>query len=614
VAEPSAKKTKTLQSEIEKYRKALAADPGSRLFAALADALRRAGDLKAAIDVATKGVARNPRYLSGLVVLGQALFEDSQLEKASELFQSVVKMNPENIIAQRALAEIYNHVGDHANALKTYRALTVLDPNDARAKQQLEILEATAPRTKPAEPSPEPGGARVPSPVQPLPSEPPESVVAPAQAQTAPPSEPDEDRTQEISAPPAPVPSPEAAEDSSTAVIPVLAAPQASPVPTGMPALPDDFFIPPEPSAAPPEPTAAPPGPRAAEPESPAPPESREPPVDPQEQTQPSLTDLPQPAPSVAVAPEPPPPAPEPSPPAPEPPPSGPPAEPSVAAEVSALAASTPELPLPADPQPSPIPAAPELKSEPAPVNAPTPAASAPPSPAKPLTEEEKLDLFFSGVSVPNGEAVRSQDRYVVKKAGDVFADQPQPIKTAPAPTAAKPAGPDEIDVTQSVLGRIYWRQGFHKKALAVMAEEIREHPEKKGLKLEFIQACLVLELNPAEVLIMAGAVGGPPGPARSERERVLADRFFEGRDGAAPDPESDPEPAPAEPSAPAAEAGPEPAREPPPEPAPASEPGSQPPGPEPAAPVSAEEQPKNRIDILRSYLKKIKRDKGEAQ
>ena len=143
-----------LQADIDKYKKAMEENPESRLFAALADSLRRAGEVREAISVAEAGVEKHPRYISGIVVLAQSYLDDGKHEKALEHFQQVIKMNPENIAAQRALAEIYDHLGDHGNALKAYNAITILAPADHEAKQRLAILEATAPKSPPQSPAP----------------------------------------------------------------------------------------------------------------------------------------------------------------------------------------------------------------------------------------------------------------------------------------------------------------------------------------------------------------------------------------------------------------------------------------------------------------------------
>jgi tetratricopeptide (TPR) repeat protein len=156
VASPLTQNSPDLKAEVEKYRKALAQDPGSRMFAALADALRRSGDIKAAIAVAEDGVNKHPKYLSGIVVLAQAYFADQRFADALELFIKVVKLNPENLLAHRAMAEIYDRLGEHENAVRAYTAITILDHNDKKARERLQILEATMPRTGQSKEGPEP--------------------------------------------------------------------------------------------------------------------------------------------------------------------------------------------------------------------------------------------------------------------------------------------------------------------------------------------------------------------------------------------------------------------------------------------------------------------------
>lgn len=130
-----------LNTEIERYRKSLEENPGSRLFAALADAMRRSGDINGAISVAEDGLKRHPRYLGGMVVLGQAFADNRQYDRAKELFLQVVRMNPENIVAQRALAGIYEEIGDTFNAMRTYAILNILDPSDKKVRTRLQELE-----------------------------------------------------------------------------------------------------------------------------------------------------------------------------------------------------------------------------------------------------------------------------------------------------------------------------------------------------------------------------------------------------------------------------------------------------------------------------------------
>ena len=146
MAAPDKDKSRDLDKEIKKYRKALEEDPTSRLFAALADSLRKSGQLEEAISIAERGVEIHPRYLTGLLILGQAYQADGQYQKAIDQFNEVTRLNPENLVARKALAEIYDHQGHHEKAMEAYSIITILDPTDKKAKERLDLLEATAPR------------------------------------------------------------------------------------------------------------------------------------------------------------------------------------------------------------------------------------------------------------------------------------------------------------------------------------------------------------------------------------------------------------------------------------------------------------------------------------
>jgi tetratricopeptide (TPR) repeat protein len=210
LAHPPTQRDQDPKAEVEKYRKAMAQDPDSRLFAALADALRRAGDTKAAIAVAEQGIKKHPKYLSGIMVLAQAYFADARYPDALGLFGKVVKLNPENLLAHRAMAEIYDRTGDHELALKAYRAITILDHTDKRAAERLQILEATMPRKPPDRPMPK----------------------APAKP-AAPPA-----------TPPGKAPAPQKTLTTAPAKATEQPAPAAAPTPEPFPKLPDELAAP----------------------------------------------------------------------------------------------------------------------------------------------------------------------------------------------------------------------------------------------------------------------------------------------------------------------------------------------------------------------------------
>ncbi|MEK6725303.1 MAG: tetratricopeptide repeat protein [Deltaproteobacteria bacterium] len=92
--------------EINKYLAILSKDPGSMVFAPLAEAYRKAGMLDEAIATARDGLKLRPDYVSGMVALGRAYFEKGLLAEARENLEKVLIIAPDNIIAAGILEEI----------------------------------------------------------------------------------------------------------------------------------------------------------------------------------------------------------------------------------------------------------------------------------------------------------------------------------------------------------------------------------------------------------------------------------------------------------------------------------------------------------------------------
>jgi tetratricopeptide (TPR) repeat protein len=133
-----------LLSEIEKYEAAVRRDPDSRVFAALADAYRRAGQLDQAIRIAEQGLKIHPRYLSGVVVLGRAYLESGRAEDARAQLERVVEINPDNLTAQRTLGDIYFDRKEWEKAQKAYSAILRVQPDDRAILARLQQIESSA--------------------------------------------------------------------------------------------------------------------------------------------------------------------------------------------------------------------------------------------------------------------------------------------------------------------------------------------------------------------------------------------------------------------------------------------------------------------------------------
>jgi len=126
---------------IEDLRKQFAENP-RRVFARLANEYRKSGDLDVAIEICRAHVPLQPTYISGYIVLGQALFERGQPEEARATFETALSLDPENLIALRQLGDIARASGDLDSARGWYHKLLEVDPQNDEITAQLEALDA----------------------------------------------------------------------------------------------------------------------------------------------------------------------------------------------------------------------------------------------------------------------------------------------------------------------------------------------------------------------------------------------------------------------------------------------------------------------------------------
>ncbi len=128
--------------ELERLEAAHAAAPGSRHFAPLADAYRRAGRLEEALRLLEQGTAAHPDYVSALVLLGQSYMERRDPAAAAAAFERVLAQDPENLVAlkHRAQQELRRQSWDQAENLLAL--VLEIDPYDHEALQARQLLSA----------------------------------------------------------------------------------------------------------------------------------------------------------------------------------------------------------------------------------------------------------------------------------------------------------------------------------------------------------------------------------------------------------------------------------------------------------------------------------------
>ncbi len=144
---------------IDDLRKRIERDPQSRLFAQLAEELRKDGDLEEAIQVARDGLSRHPQYPSARLTLGRALMDTGDTRSATRELEAAVKGAPDNLLASRLLAECLEAEGQLDAALERYKATLPLAAGDRQLTARIDALEdrmrkASAPGKGEAGPAP----------------------------------------------------------------------------------------------------------------------------------------------------------------------------------------------------------------------------------------------------------------------------------------------------------------------------------------------------------------------------------------------------------------------------------------------------------------------------
>jgi tetratricopeptide (TPR) repeat protein len=131
------------QSEIEKLEQRYRENP-QQWFAALADSYRKAGSLDLAIDVVKAGLEQRPNYVSGHIVHGRCLVDQHNDPEAQRVFERVLELDAENVIAIKALAEIGERTGQVEAARRWVNRLLEVDPANEEAQQIIARLGEVA--------------------------------------------------------------------------------------------------------------------------------------------------------------------------------------------------------------------------------------------------------------------------------------------------------------------------------------------------------------------------------------------------------------------------------------------------------------------------------------
>jgi tetratricopeptide (TPR) repeat protein len=131
-------------ADIKKYEDTLERDPNSYCFAPLSELYRKVGMVDDAIIIAKRGCELHPEYVGGYMALGRAYFEKGMNTECRQALEKVVRVTPDNLLAQRILGQIYFDSGDVAAAEESLKTILAQNPDDTESRILLNSLTRIA--------------------------------------------------------------------------------------------------------------------------------------------------------------------------------------------------------------------------------------------------------------------------------------------------------------------------------------------------------------------------------------------------------------------------------------------------------------------------------------
>jgi len=127
---------------IRRYEERLAKDPASLAFAPLADAYRRVGRTREAINLCREGLGRFPHYTTARLILAKAHLDDGDPEAALAELGVILQSSPKDAQVHRLAAGIHRRAGRLEEARQHLEHVVKLDGGDRESRLLLETLAA----------------------------------------------------------------------------------------------------------------------------------------------------------------------------------------------------------------------------------------------------------------------------------------------------------------------------------------------------------------------------------------------------------------------------------------------------------------------------------------
>jgi len=128
-----------IDNRIGKCQKLLELDPNSQIFAALAEAFRKKGELEKAFQVCQNGLRIHPNYGPAHIVMAKVNLDRGLYDWAEAELEKARQVDGDNRTVELLLAEIYIYKGDYQPAIKLLKKLAAQDAQNDHVRKLLDI-------------------------------------------------------------------------------------------------------------------------------------------------------------------------------------------------------------------------------------------------------------------------------------------------------------------------------------------------------------------------------------------------------------------------------------------------------------------------------------------
>lgn len=130
-----------IEDRITKCRKILETDPNSQIFAALAEAYRKKGELDKAFRICQGGLRIHPSYGSAHVVMAKINLDRGLYDWAEAEVNKAIEIDGRSRAIDLLMAEVYLFKGEYKRSIKMLNRLLQVDPENVQIKKLLDIAQ-----------------------------------------------------------------------------------------------------------------------------------------------------------------------------------------------------------------------------------------------------------------------------------------------------------------------------------------------------------------------------------------------------------------------------------------------------------------------------------------